>query len=53
MPTRLDELNELLDNLDAEIMARYPEIEHAWLYNTIATKVQYEIERAKLMNKGC
>lgn len=46
--TRLQEVSELLDELDAEIMQRYPEIEHAWLHNTIAQKMKLEIEFSSL-----
>jgi len=44
MKTRKQEVSELLDDLDAEIMQKYSEIEHAWLYNAIAQKVKLEIE---------
>jgi len=47
MKTRLEELNEMLDNLDAEIMTKYPEIENDWLHYAIAQKVKLEIERSK------
>ena len=49
MKTRKQELNEMLDDLDAEIMQKYPEIENAWLHETIAKKVELEIERSKCM----
>lgn len=45
---QIDTISEQLDEIDAEIMKRYPEIEHAWLHNTIAAKVKLEIEYAKL-----
>ena len=47
MKTRKQELNEMLDDLDVEIMQKYPEIENAWLHETIAKKVKLEIELAK------
>lgn len=49
MKTRLEELDEMLDNLDDEIRAKYPEIENTWLHDIIAKKVKFEIERAKLI----
>jgi len=51
MLTRLQEVDHLLDDLDQQIMERYPEIEHDWLHYTIADKVQLEIERSRLIEK--
>lgn len=48
MKGRKEELEELLDDLDQEIMQKYPEIENAWLHEAIAKKVKLEIERAAL-----
>ncbi len=47
MKTRRQELNEMLDDLNAKIMQKYPEIENARLHKTIAKKVKLEIELAK------
>ena len=49
MKTRREELDEMLDNLDAEILQKFPEGPEAnnWLHNAIAEKVKLEIERSK------
>lgn len=47
MPTRKEELETLLDDLDAAIMAKYPEEIHDWLHYAIAQKVKLELELAK------
>lgn len=49
MPTRLEEVDTLLDEIDAEIMSKYPEEMHANLHYMIAKKVQLEIERSRLV----
>ena len=48
MPTRIEELETMLDELDQKIMDKYSEIEHAWLHYAIARKVELELERARL-----
>lgn len=47
---RIDEVTERLDEIDDEIRAKYPEIENAWLHQTIAEKVKLEIEFSNLKN---
>lgn len=47
----MNNIDEKLDELDHEIMQKYPEIENAWLYNAIAEKVQLEIARHDLLEK--
>ena len=51
MKTRLQELNEMLDDLDGQIMSNFPEGSsiNNWLHNAIAKKVELEIERSKCM----
>ena len=51
MKTRLQELNEMLDDLDGQIMSNFPEGSNInnWLHNAIAKKVELEIERSKCM----
>ena len=51
MKTRLQELNEMLDDLDGQIMSNFPEGSNTnnWLHNAIAKKVELEIKRSKCM----
>ena len=49
MKTRAEELEEMLDDIDNQIRALYPEIEHAKLHNLIGEKVKLEREHAKLV----
>ena len=51
MKTRLQELNEMLDDLDGRIMSNFPEGSNInnWPHNAIAKKVELEIERSKCM----
>lgn len=51
MKTRLQELNEMLDDLDGQIISNFPEGSNInnWLHNVIAKKVELEIERSKCM----
>lgn len=47
LPTRPQELNKLLDDVDAQIMARLPESQFADVIELIAKKVKLEVERSK------
>lgn len=49
MKTRREEIEEMLDDLDAQIMSNFPEgpSVNNWLHNAIAEKVKLEIERSK------
>ena len=49
MPTRLEEVDTLLDEVNAELLDSYPEEMHPYLYKLIAKKVQLEIERSRLV----
>ena len=51
MKTRLQELDKMLDDLDAQIMSNFPEgpSVNNWLHNAIAKKVELEIERSRCM----
>lgn len=51
MKTRKEEIEELLNDIDAEILTKFPEgLEvNNWLHETIAKKVKLEIERAQLL----
>ena len=51
MKTRLQELDEMLDDLDAQIISNFPEGPRVnnWLHNAIAKKVELEIERSRCM----
>lgn len=44
MKTRKEEIEEMMDAIDDQIRARYPEIEHAWLHNAIGKKMKLEME---------
>ena len=49
MKTRREELVKMLDDLDAEILQKFPEGPEVnnWLHNAIAKKVKLEIELSK------
>lgn len=53
MKTRKEELDEMLDRLDAQILSNFPEgpSVNNWLHNAIAEKVKLEIERARCLSQ--